>query len=412
MRNLFLILVWFFTLSLMGQVQRIYDPEVRTLTVHVDGNPTAPPLLEQGKQHNIEIAWDQMSHDYIRYIYHIQHCDRDWNPSEEIFERDYLAGLNDQLIEDYEKSFNTTQLYTHYRLVLPNRDTRLLLSGNYRVRIFHEGDDVEEDTPVLEAQFCVYERAVNLRATVSSNTDIDFNKSHQQISLSIGYGTLNVVDPQRELKTVVMQNRRWDNRVEGLVPNVRSHAGIEFTHNRQLIFPATNEFHRFEILDVHRTALGVDKMEWFEPYFHATLFPDQCPGNYSYLEDQNGVSVIRSADDMDDATTAEYVFVHFLLQSPRLPGGDVYVCGQWSREPFHPDYRMEYDEVNRQYHLALLLKQGYYSYQYLQENGSTARTMGDFYETENEYAVLVYYRGQSARYDRLAGYTVVHANKR
>jgi hypothetical protein len=34
--------------------------------------------------------------------------------------------------------------------------------------------------------------------------------------------------------------------------------------------------------------------------------------------------------------------------------------------------------------------------------------MGSFFETENEYQVLVYYRAPGARYDRLAAYSIVH----
>ena len=72
---------------------------------------------------------------------------------------------------------------------------------------------------------------------------------------------------------------------------------------------------------------------------------------------------------------------------------------------------MEYDDVNREYHAALLLKQGYYSYEFVQQDALTARTMGSFFETENEYQVLVYYREQGARYDRLAGYSIVHNSR-
>lgn len=391
----------------MGQVQRIYDENVKTLTVTVDGDPTLPPMLSLKRRQSLVVEWDEMSHNYRRYVYHLQHCNAEWEPSDEIFESDYMSGLNDQLVEDYEKSFNTTQIYTHYRLQLPSQQLRPLLSGNYRLQIFHEGDDMEEDTPVLEAQFCVYESVASIRTEVSSNTDVDFNKDHQQVTLAIGYGTLNVIDPQREMKVVVFQNRRWDNRVTDLVPNIRNSAGIEFTHNKRLIFPAGSEYHRFEILDLHRTATGVERMEWFEPYYHATLFPEQPQHNYTYSIDQNGVYVPRSADDVDDAITAEYVVVHFILQSPRLQGGDVFVCGLWTGEPLSPDCRMEYDDIKKQYHAAVLLKQGYYSYQFRQENGATARTEGDFYQTENEYSVLVYYRGQGARYDRLVGYSAV-----
>ena len=390
-----------------AQVQRIYDQDVKTLTVVVDDDPTLPPILQLGKRHTLSVEWDEMSHEYQRYVYHLQHCNADWEPTDGIFESDYMSGLNNQLVEEYDKSFNTTQIYTHYRLRLPSQQLRPLISGNYCLQIFHEDDDMSEDTPVLEVQFCMYENTASIRTQVSSNTDIDFNRDHQQVTLGVGYGTLNVIDPQRELKVVVFQNRRWDNRVTGLVPNIRNNAGIEFTHNRSLIFPAGSEFHRFEILDVNRTSMGVDHIDWFDPYYHATLFPEQPQHNYSSIEDQNGVYVLRSSDDTDDATTAEYVVVHFFLQTPRLPGGDVYVCGQWTGEPFNPECKMEYDDIHKQYHTAVLLKQGYYSYQFRQQDGATARTEGDFYQTENEYSVLVYYRGQGARYDRLVGYSVI-----
>ena len=397
-----------FTLSpihLFSQVQQIFGGNVRTLTLTIDDDPTLPPYLAFGGRQYIDIGWDEMSHDYKRYRYHIDHCDWDWNVTDDIFESDFLEGLNDQLIEDFEKSFNTTQIYTHYRLRVPSKEIRLRLSGNYRVLIYEED---EKDEPVLEARFCIYEREAGIIAQISSNTDIDFNDRHQQMTLSIGYGALSIFDPERDLKVIVMQNRRWDSRVEGLVPNIRRANGIEFTHNRNLIFPAGNEYHRFEILDVHRTATGVDRIEWFEPYYHATLFPAVVDHAYSYSEDQNGVYVVRSSDNYDDWTTAEYVVVHFFLETPRLQGGDVYVSGWWSGQTFNPDCKMEYDDAHQYYHAAILLKQGYYSYEFVQKDGLMQRTMGSFFETENEYEVLVYYRQQGSRYDRLAGYSIMH----
>ena len=408
---LFLMLIPCSLLQSKAQVQQIFDPNVRTLTLTVNDDPTLPPYMPLSGRQHIDIEWDEMSHNYKRYVYHIDHCDWNWEPTDGIFESDFLEGLNDQLIEDYQKSFNTTQIYTHYWLRIPQKELRLRLSGNYRLRIYEEDADREEEQPVLEARFCIYENSAGIITQLSSNTDIDFNRDHQQMTLSVGYGSLSVFDPQRELKVVVMQNRRWDCRVENLVPNVRKANGIEFTHNRQLIFPGGNEYHRFEILDVHRTAVGVERINWFEPYYHATLFPVQPDRAYSYSEDQNGVYVVRSADDIDDATTAEYIVVHFFLQSPRLQGGDVYVSGRWSGQTFNPDCKMEYDDVNREYHAALLLKQGYYSYEFVQQDALTARTMGSFFETENEYQVLVYYREQGARYDRLAGYSIVHNSR-
>ena len=69
---------------------------------------------------------------------------------------------------------------------------------------------------------------------------------------------------------------------------------------------------------------------------------------------------------------------------------------------------MEYDEMTKTYHARLFMKQGYYSYQYLMKmkDGSIRLlpSEGNFYQTQNKYNVLVYYRAQSDRTDRLVGY--------
>ena len=69
---------------------------------------------------------------------------------------------------------------------------------------------------------------------------------------------------------------------------------------------------------------------------------------------------------------------------------------------------MEYDEETCSYQGRVLLKQGYYSYQYLvlRDDGSTmpVSTEGSFFQTVNKYQVLVYYRGLGGRTDRLVGF--------
>jgi hypothetical protein len=246
---------------------------------------------------------------------------------------------------------------------------------------------------------------------VSSNTDVDFNQQHQQLTFAVNYGSRRVIDPHRELKTVVFQNRRWDNAVVNLPPNIQKATGVEWTHRRELIFPAGSEFHKFEILNVQLNGMGVDRMLWVEGQRHAVLFAQQPQRNYTYDQDADGSYIIRSFDDESPETQAEYLFVHFLLHTPRLPGGDIYVCGLWDDGFPNPQCRMMYDEEQGAYECPVLLKQGYYNYQFRQLDadgvGHTARTEGDFYQTENEYIVLVYHRAQGARYDALVGYSLV-----
>lgn len=393
--------------AITAQRHEILDRQLHTLQVVVNDDPLLPPIMNLGGGNHLEIGFDEFSHEYHRYIYKVEHCNADWSPSTEIFESDYMNGFNGEPIEDYEKSFNTTVLYTHYSLRIPNENISLKLSGNYKLTVYN--DEGDEPVPVLTACFSLVEPGVGIGATVSTNTDIDFNKSHQQVDFSVNYGLVKVIDPHRELKTVVMQNRRWDNCVVNPKPNIQAANKIEFTHNRQLIFPAGNEYHKFEILDVHIPTLNVDRMEWFDPYYHAMLYPNQTARNYLYDEDQNGAFIIRNSDDEDVATTCDYVFTHFTLKSPQLPGGEVYLNGEWTYNRFIPEYRMTYNRETQAYEATALLKQGYYNYNYLfvpdgETQGNSGRTDGNFYETENEYIILVYHRPNGGRYDKLVGY--------
>ena len=393
--------------AITAQRHEILDRQLHTLQVVVNDDPLLPPIMNLGGGNHLEIGFDEFSHEYHRYIYKVEHCNADWSPSTEIFESDYMNGFNGEPIEDYEKSFNTTVLYTHYSLRIPNENISLKLSGNYKLTVYN--DEGDEPVPVLTACFSLVEPGVGIGATVSTNTDIDFNKSHQQVDFSVNYGLVKVIDPHRELKTVVMQNRRWDNCVVNPKPNIQAANKIEFTHNRQLIFPAGNEYHKFEILDVHIPTLNVDRMEWFDPYYHATLYPNQTARNYLYDEDQNGAFIIRNSDDEDVATTCDYVFTHFTLKIPQLPGGEVYLNGEWTYNRFIPEYRMTYNRETQAYEATALLKQGYYNYNYLfvpdgETQGNSGRTDGNFYETENEYIILVYHRPNGGRYDKLVGY--------
>lgn len=395
------------TLNLCAQRNEILDGQLHTLQVIVNDDPLLPPIMNLGGHNHVEISFDEFSHEYHRYIYKVEHCNADWSPSTEIFESDFLNGFNGEPIEDFEKSFNTTVLYTHYSLRIPNENISLKLSGNYKLTVYN--DEGDEPVPVLTACFSLVEPGVGIGTAISTNTDVDFNKSHQQLDLSISYGGIKIIDPHRELQTVVLQNRRWDNCVVNPKPNIQTAHKIEFTHNRQLIFPAGNEYHKFEMLDVHIPTLNIDRMEWFDPHYHATLYPNQTARNYLYDEDQNGAFVIRNSDDMDVETTSDYVFTHFTLKSPQLSGGEVYLNGGWTYNRFIPEYRMTYNRDTQSYEATVLLKQGYYNFNYLfvpdgNQTGNSGPTDGNFYETENEYIILVYHRPNGGRYDKLVGY--------
>jgi hypothetical protein len=70
---------------------------------------------------------------------------------------------------------------------------------------------------------------------------------------------------------------------------------------------------------------------------------------------------------------------------------------------------MKYNAGGRRYELSLLLKQGYYNYQYLLQAspdspGDETMIEGSHWETENEYSVYLYYKETGGLYERLVGW--------
>ena len=256
------------------------------------------------------------------------------------------------------------------------------------------------------------ENKIGLNLSVSPNTDIDQYSIHQQLDFSINYQSYSVHRPEEEFHPVVLKNRRWDTRVEGLTPTYTKSNELIYSHNRALIFDAGNEYRRFEILDEYVPTMNVESMSYHEPYYHATLMTDEPRRNYIYDQDQNGRVYIRNGDNVDNDTESDYFITHFTLQMPELEGGSVYLNGDLTYNSFSETYEMEYDYERGSYLLSLPLKQGSYNYQYVfvgddNDWADGSETEGNFYQTENEYSVYVYHRPFGERYDHLVGYNMV-----
>ena len=372
---------------------------INTLRMVVGKDWEKPPVVDMTADEIIEFSFDEMSHEYHRFTYHITHCDAQWKPSS-ILESDYLDGFNGQTIDDWRNSLNTTFDYTHYRLVVPNDDVRLKVSGNYRLSVQEDGKEV------AYFKFCYSEGKHLIQAKVDGNTDIDSHESHQQVNPTINYGGLTVRDPNKELYTVIMQNSRTDNAVVNPTPTYNAGNRLTYEHCRELIFPAGNEFRRFEVINRYDLNLNVDRISFHDPFYHATLIQDLRRHAYTFDFDHNVRYLIRYNQASDSDTEADYMFVHFNLASDRLTSGKLYVSGRFNGGNLISRYEMEYNAQEKAYQATVLLKMGAYDYQYLwvpddETVGQTKPVEGDWYEAKNDYLILLYYRQRGSRYDRL-----------
>jgi hypothetical protein len=278
------------------------------------------------------------------------------------------------------------------------------MSGNYKLHIYDEDND---DELVLTAEFRVVESLTSVGLAVTTNTDIDFNVSHQQVSMTVNLGSLNVINIDEQLQTIVMQNGREDNMKVNPRPNIIQHEKLQWEHHQDLIFDAGNEYHKFEVLDVSHPTMGIDHILWDGTYYQAYPFANASRRSYLYDQDADGAFYIRNSNNIENDRTCDYVYVNYKLMAEHEHQGQVFIDGNWTTEA-STNYAMTYQEADRSYNARILQKQGYYSYQYLlsKDDGKTETVPeeGSFFETENRYQAFVYFKETGGRTWRLVGY--------
>ena len=410
-----LLFLMFFVVATRGNAGQTYFTDVysnliKSLQVKVADELISSPYIELEGDRQIQINFDVLEQGIERYCYSVIHCDASWQKSI-LSPIQYMSGFQGLTIDDYATSISTTTGYTNYNLLLPNEDVQFKVSGNYAVQIYKED---APDRILLTACFSVVEPKVEISASVSGNTDIDTNRSHQQVSFSINTKNFSIPYPQTDLKVLVYQNNRRDNAVSGIQPTSISDNKITYSNNRSLIFPAGNEYRRTEFLSTKYNGMHVEHVSFHNPYYNVELTTDLERGNqtYQYDQDQDGRFFIRCSSCDNPETEADYFIVHFTLDCEPLLNGSVYLSGDLFHNVLDEKSKMGYNFETKQYEKAVLLKQGSYNYQYLfvpgsSSAGETGPIEGDYYQTENEYTICAYYHPMGAHYDRLIGIVTI-----
>jgi len=391
---------------------KIMRDDIKSLEIKVEGKLVSTPFIELNGEQRIEITFDALFHTTGRFAYSVIHCDGGWTKSR-LLPIEYMKGFQNETIKDYAMAIGTTTSYVNYKIVFPSEDTQFTVSGNYVIQVY------EEDRPgkiVLTACFSIVESLVEINASVSGNTDIDFNREHQQVEFIINPKGLNLLYPQTDLKVFVYQNHNLNDVRANIQPLMIINRQLHYRNNRDLIFEAGNEFRRIEFLTHRISGMGVESTGFFNPYYHMTLYKDRKRNRSPYLydQDQNGRFFINCAGCKDPDTEGDYYVVHFSLASEQIPNGTMHLFGDLFNNSLDSQSQMDYNPQTEAYEKAILLKTGLYNYHYaFKEEGGTKpsfrQTEGNFFETENEYTIAVYFCPMGARYDRLIGYQTINS---
>ncbi len=392
---------------------QVFHPSFKSLQVKLVGNDQLPAVLVEGTDNFIEIEFDELGEQRRFMRYSLTHCNSNWVP-DGLIDQMFVDGFNEWEVEDYEYCGPTTVHYVHYRIVLPNRQMKLKVSGNYLLKVY---DEDNRDEILLQARFSVCEATAGVGVKVDTRTDVDYNKSHQQLEINVDTRRADVFDPYRDLKVTVMQNSRPETlRTLGGAMRV-SGSTLYYEHTPELIFDGGNEYRRFETITLNYPGMKVEEMRYAYPMYHALLFPDRSrtEGPYVFDKTQHGRYRIREFNSDNSDVEADYVLTHFSLEPDMLNGREVYVEGDLSNRKFDSSNRMVYNPATGMMECTMLLKQGSYNYQYVvKDNRGNYTAMpveGNYYQTNNEYTVMVYYHKPGELYDRLIGFANVKTFK-
>lgn len=351
----------------------------------------------------ISLEFDVLNADEADFYYVIEHYNYDWTPSR-LRKAEYMVGFDDQRIFNYENSFNTFQIYSHYRLRIPNQQTRAITkTGNYMIKIYDDYGEL-----MFSRKFMVYQDLVNVGVAIKRSRDVKVISQKQSVDIMINSPNMQLVNPNLTVNTVIIQNNNLKTAISGLKPQYTLGNSLVYRYDTESSFWGGNEYLFFETKDVRAATVGVQFIELKELY-NSYLFTDiiRADRPYTYNPDINGNFVITAIDRENVDIEADYTVVHFSLQFPEQFDSDLYVYGNYNNFSLTDTNKMTFNPDSGFYECSMLMKQGFYNYKYvLVDNNNVlyeGAVSGDFDMTENNYKVLVYYRELGGRFDRIIG---------
>lgn len=388
----------------LAQVKEINAPNfIKTIKFKSNTTQSQLPILKLGEP--LILEFDALTGNEEDFYYIIEHYNFDWTPSN-LVKSEYLKGLDNQRIRDYENSFNTYQIYSHYTLRIPNQQTRALLkSGNYLISVYDDYGEL-----MFSRKFMIYEDLVNVGVNVKRSRDVKFIAEKQSVDIKISTNSINFNNPLETVKTVIIQNNNLNSAIAGLKPQYTLGNELIYRYDTESAFWGGNEYLYFETKDVRAANVGVQFID-LKDIYHSYLFTNQPRRDniYTYNPDINGNFIITAIDRENVDVEADYTMVHFSLLQPELKDKNIHVYGNFNAFAIENLTQMVYNSESGRYECLLRLKQGFYNYKYVTVDKKTGKLdegaiSGNFWQTENNYKVLVYYRDLGARFDRLIGF--------
>ncbi len=387
----------------------IYNPSIKTPKLFPLNNQLGLPIIQLNSSDQLELHFDDLGNYPKNYFYTFQLCNADWSEAQ-WSPFDYIRGFQQSRISQYRISSIAQVQYVHYQVNLPERSCVPTRSGNYILKVFQDADTSKL---LFTKRFYVVDNKVGIAAQMQQPFNASQHRTHQKIQLSVNTSTLQAIQPQ-QIQTTILQNGRWDNASQKLVPSFIRGNILEYNAEQDCLFPAGKEYRWIDLRSLRFESDRIERIS--RTHIPVTVYAKtdaiRTGVRYLWYRDLNGFFDISTTESINPWWQSDYAEVEFTLATEnRQPlKQPVYLMGELTGNQLSDSSLMEFDERKMVYYKRLTLKQGFYSYQYVVKDGNNQHpvatydfTEGNYWETENNYTILVYYRPFGGRHDELVG---------
>ena len=381
-----------------------FSQSISTVAFYKQNDNKSSNILLSSLNERFSMSFDVLSGIEYDLYYVIEHCDFDWKKSQ-LLKSEYLQGFDDVKIEDYYSSFNTYQIYTHYKINFPNSNTSFKKSGNYIIKILNEyGEEL------FRRKFIIYENLASVYTEIKRSRELDFIHTKQVVNFEVSPVNIRFNNPIKTIKVSVFKNNDFKNSIQNLKPQYTMGQKLIYRYDKESSFWGGNEYLYFENKFVRNTNVKIRAFDLEEIYSNF-LYSDipRLNKKYTYNPDINGGFLIAAANSSNPEFEADYVNVHFYLEKLKTLSSEnkIFIVGDFNNHEINDKYKMRFNSNFNLFEAEIKLKQGFYNYKYvlLDKNNNIipGGIDGNFDETENEYNVVVYYRDFGQRFDRVVG---------
>lgn len=279
-------------------------------------------------------------------------------------------------------------------------------------------EDADKRRLILTRRFYVVQPAFGIAAQILPSNDNTLRSKNQKLNVTVQTAGYDISNPYQQIQVLVMQNQRPDVQQRLRQPSFVSNTELRYHDPKTLDFPGGNEFRYVDLRSLRLASERVADIR-SDSLVRVDLLADKnlSPLAYGNLYDENGAFFIRNEDRPHAPEEADYAQVTFRLSADAirnetdLNGQHIYVVGAFNNYRRNPENQLVFDPQNKIWTVTIPLKQGLYDYEYvlgdpLTGNVDAVYFSGSYFQTGNEYQILIYYRRAGTTWDEIWGYQV------